>query len=413
MGNGRLRSTVSYIVNSPCVIFAIAVIARVVILFQLLPAKSWTYFYRYNEPSHIAWALASGYGYSAPWPNTPVAPTAQQPPLYPMMLAGIFKLAGSYSYSALWIAGGINAVVSAITAVLILRIGKQSLGASTGVLAAWVWSCWLYEMVSTVRLWESSLAALLLATGLLMLPGLVDSLRLWRWVLFGGLVGISALTNTTLLAVFPFFWLWLWITYRRRGLPCSRQLWLSVAICILTLLPWTIRNYTTFHRLMPVRDNFGLELWVGIELGPGKPGALLTRLFPVDFPLSDPGEYNRLGELAFMESRLHLALNFIRQHPFQYIGFVGSRIVRYWTEPKDTVWPAVSLLAWIGLLLALKRRGLDGMPYAIVLVMFPLVYYLTHTFPTYRYPMEPEMLILASYAGVSLAEKLGKHTASR
>jgi hypothetical protein len=139
----------------------------------------------------------------------------------------------------------------------------------------------------------------------------------------------------------------------------------------------------------------------------------LTRLFPVDFPLSDPGEYNRLGELAFMESRLHLALNFIRQHPFQYIGFVGSRIVRYWTEPKDTVWPAVSLLAWIGLLLALKRRGLDGMPYAIVLVMFPLVYYLTHTFPTYRYPMEPEMLILASYAGVSLAEKLGKHTASR
>jgi 4-amino-4-deoxy-L-arabinose transferase-like glycosyltransferase len=413
MKSSRLLQVVLRVVSDPRVIFLIAVIARVVVLFQLLPTKAWIYFYRYNEPSHIAWALASGYGYSAPWPNTPVAATAQQPPIYPMMLAGIFKLAGTYSYSALWIAGGINAIVSAITAILILHIGKQSFGALTGVLAAWVWSCWLYETVSTVRLWESSLAALLLAVGLLMLPGLADSLRLWRWVLFGGLVGISALTNTTLLAVFPFFWLWLWVAYRRRGLSCSRQLLLSVALCILTLLPWTIRNYETFHRLMPVRDNFGLELWVGIELGPGKPGAVLTRLFPVDFPLSDPAEYNRLGELAFMESRLHLALNFIRQHPSQYIGFVGTRIVRYWTEPKATAWPWVSLLAWIGLLLALKRRGLNAMPYAIVLVTFPPVYYITHTFPTYRYPMEPEMLILASYAGVSLAQKLGKLTASR
>jgi hypothetical protein len=391
----------------------IAVIARVLVLFQLLPSKAWAYFYRYNEPSHIAWALVSGYGYSAPWPNTPVAPTAQQPPLYPMMLAGIFKLVGTFSYAALWIAGGINAVVSAITAVLIFYIGKRWFGTPTGALAAWVWSCWEYEAVSTVRLWESSLAALLLTIGLLMLPGLADSLRLRRWVLFGGLAGIAALTNTTLLAVFPFFWLWLWVTYRRRGRSCSTALLLSVGICILTLLPWTIRNYAAFHRLMPVRDNFGLELWVGIELGPGRPGAVLTRLFPVDFPLSNPTEYNRLGEMAFMDSRLQLALNFIRQHPTEYLGFVESRIVRYWTEPKDTAWPAVSLLACMGLCLALKRKGLDAMPYAIVLVMFPLVYYITHTFPTYRFPMEPEMLILASYATVSLAEKIGKPTASR
>jgi hypothetical protein len=409
MKSARLYQIGVRVVSDPCVVFAVAVIARVVVLFQLLPAKAWIYFYRYNEPSHIAWALASGYGYSAPWPNTPIAPTAQQPPLYPVMLAGIFKLAGIYSYRALWIAGGINAVVSAITAVLILQIGKRSFGALTGALAAWVWSCWLYEAVSTVRLWESSLAALMLVVGLWMLPELAKSLRPWRWLVFGTLAGMSALTNTTLLAVFPFFWLWLWASYRRQGLSCNKMLLASVALCVLTLLPWTMRNYATFHRILPVRDNFGLELWVGIELGPGKPGAALTRLFPVDFPLSDPTEYNRLGELTFMESRLHLALNFIRQHPYEYLGFVKTRLARYWTEPKDTAWPVVSLLAWIGVLFALKRKGLDAMPCAIVLIAFPVVYYITHTFPTYRYPMEPEMLILASYAGVSLAQKLEKH----
>jgi hypothetical protein len=147
---------------------------------------------------------------------------------------------------------------------------------------------------------------------------------------------------------------------------------------------------------------------VGIELGPGKPGAVLTRLFPVDFPLSNPTEYNRLGEIAFMESRLDLAKDFIRQHPYQYLGFVKSRFFRYWTEPAGTAWTAISLLAWAGAFLALKRRGLSAVPYLVVLVMFPGVYYITHTFPTYRYPMEPVMLLLASYAGVSLVERIGE-----
>jgi 4-amino-4-deoxy-L-arabinose transferase-like glycosyltransferase len=389
------------IAESPGVVFLVALTMRVWVLSQLLPEKAWQYFYRYNEPSHIAWALASGFGYSSPWPNTPVAATAQQPPIYPLLLAGIFKLAGVYSYRSLWIATGLNAVISAITAVLILKLGKRMFDRPTGILAAWVWACWLFESASTVRLWESSLAALFLAIGLMLLPELAVSLRCWRWLFLGVLTGIAALTNTTLLSIFPFFWVWLWIKYRRQGRSCSKMLLASIALCILTVLPWTIRNYITFHRLMPMRDNFGLELWVGIELGDGKPKAVITRLFPRDFPLSDPTEYNRLGEIAFMDSRGRLARDFIREHPGEYAHFVGSRMVRYWTEPAGTSWATVSLLAWLGILLALKRKGLDAMPYAIVLVMFPLVYYITHTYPTYRHPMEPQILLLAAYAAVS------------
>lgn len=400
--------TVLRIAESPTVVFLVALTMRLWVLSQLLPEKAWQYFYRYNEPSHIAWALASGFGFSAPWPNTPVAPTAQQPPGYPLLLAGIFKLAGIYSYRSLWIATGLNAVISAITAVLILKLGKRMFGANAGILAAWVWACWLFESASTVRLWESSFAAVFLAIGLMLLPELAASLRPWRWLCFGLLTGVAALTNTTLLAVLPLFWVWLWIKYRRQGRSCNRMLLASIALCVLTLLPWTIRNYTTFHRLMPMRDNFGLELWVGIELGDGKPKAVITRLFPRDFPLSDPSEYNRLGELAFMDSRGQMAREFIREHPGEYAHFVASRFVRYWTEPAGTSWAMVSLLAWLGTLLALKRKGLDAMPYAIVLVMFPLVYYVTHTYPTYRHPMEPEILLLAAYAAVSSLESLAK-----
>jgi hypothetical protein len=195
---------------SPRAVFLVALIARLWALSQLLPANAWRDFYQYNEPAHIAWSVVSGYGYSSPWANTLVMPTAQQPPVYPYLLAGIFKFAGVYSYRSLWIAVGLNAVFSALTAVVILKIGKRTFGPSTGVLAAWIWACWIYEAVVSIRLWESSLSALLLAVALLLLPGLAVSIRPRLWLVFGALAGVAALANTTLLSVFPFFWLWLW-----------------------------------------------------------------------------------------------------------------------------------------------------------------------------------------------------------
>jgi hypothetical protein len=391
-----LRRSLLRIAESQGVVFFVALTIRVWVLSQLLPQKAWDYFYRYNEPSRIAWALVSGFGYSSPWPSTPLLPTAQQPPVYPVLLAEIFKLAGAYTYRSLLIAVGVNAVLSSLTAVMILRLGKRDFGSLAGVLAAWVWACWMYEAAVAVRLWESSLSALLLMCTLLMLPRLkAPSLPLW--LLFGFLAAVASLTNTTLLSVFPFFWVWLLVSYRQRGKSCFTMLLASVGIFILALLPWTIRNYETFHRLMPVRDNFGLELWVGNHQG-------VTHQYDSDFPVLDPSEYNRLGEVRFMESKRDIALQFIGQHPAEFLRLSARRCFKYWTEPGPVVWFLLSALAWSGMILALRRDGLDALPYLIILLIFPLVYYVTHTFPTYRHPTEPVLLLLAAYAVVNTLE---------
>jgi len=401
MQNASRIRVVLNLASSPVTVFVVALSARLGVLRQLLPGKAWSGFYEYNEFARIAWAVVSGYGYSSPWAHTTLAPTAVEPPIYSYLLAGIFRLAGSYSYASLWIAVALNAVLSALTAVLVLHIGKRDFGAPTGVLAAWVWSCWLYEAVVSVRLWESSLSALFLATALLILPILAESPRWSRWLLFGLLAGIAALTNTTLLSLFPFFWLWLWILYRRRGRSCGKVLLASIGVCILTLLPWTIRNYETFHRLMPVRDNFGLELWLGNHEG-------VTRLFDTDFPLRNPGEYNRVGELRFMEEKREIALAFIRQHPGEFLRLSAGRFFRYWTAPEIATWLPVSALAWTGMMLAVWRKGLEAVPYSIILLVFPLIYYVTHTFNSYRHPTEPAMILLAGYATVTALQALGR-----
>jgi hypothetical protein len=245
----------------------------------------------------------------------------------------------------------------------------------------------------------------LLMISLLMLPKLAKTISPQPWLLFGTLVVVAALTNTTLLSVFPFFWLWLWIRYRRHGQSCTQVLLASLAICVLGLLPWTIRNYTVFYRPIPIRDNFALELWTGIELDSLKAGAAANGLFPRDYPLSDPTDYNRLGELGFMESRSRMAMQFIRQHPSEYLRTVAIRCLRFWSEP-EAAWILISVLAWLGAILYFTSKRLDALPHGVVLVTFPVVYYVTHTFPTYRHPIEPVMLLLASYAAVRLGQMI-------
>jgi len=393
----RLTRVTWKLVESPAVIFVIAVSMRLWTAGQLLPERAGPYFYRYNEPARIAWALVSGHGYSSPWPNTPLLPTAQQPPGYPLLLAAIFRVFGAYSLSSLWTAVSLNAIFAALTAIAIVRIGGATFSAPVGVLSAWIWACWLYEAAVSIRLWESALSALWLTISLLFLPVVAASTRVSRWLLFGLLAGVAGLTNTTLLALFPFFWLWLWIRGRALGRSCHRWLLASVAMCVLVVTPWTIRNYVVFHRLMPMRDNFGLEFWVGNH----------EVTDHSQFPLSNPAEYNQLGELPFMETKRQVALQFIRQHPREFWRLSLERVGRFWSEPEGSAWPWISLLAWLGVLLAVRRKGVNAVPYLVVLLVFPLVYYVTHTFPTYRHPIEPVIVLLAAYAAASAAKIVG------
>jgi 4-amino-4-deoxy-L-arabinose transferase-like glycosyltransferase len=378
---------------SPALIFLFAWAARIRVLWQLLPAHAWINFYPWNEPSRIAWAVVSGFGYSSPWAGTKLAPTAALPPVYPLLLAGIFKIAGPYSLFSLWIAASLNALFSAFTAVLILRLGKRDFGEATGILAAWIWSLWLYEAVVSVRLWESSLGAMILAATLLWLALLRDSQRLLEWISFGVLAALAFSTNTSLLAVFPAFWLWLWVAHKGRGQHFLRNWLLSTAVAILCLVPWTVRNYRVLHRVIPLRDNFGLELWIGNHRG----DAAAPQFLP-DLALFDPTLYNQLGEIAFMERKRQMAWQFIRQHPGDFLRRSGARCLRYWSAPDGTPWPLVSLLAWAGLFVLCWRKKTAAVPYAVVMVFFPLVYYATHSVATYRHPIEPVVMLLAVYA---------------
>src|ERR1019366_2783266 len=117
-------------------------------------------------------ALVSALGFSSPYAGAPTAPTAQQPPLYPLMLAGIFKLFGIYTVASAWTAVLVNVLAGAVTAVLLYFVGRLHFGETVGILAAWLWVLpWMYQTNAfSVSLTNAYLAALGLTALFLLVP---------------------------------------------------------------------------------------------------------------------------------------------------------------------------------------------------------------------------------------------------
>jgi len=353
-----------------------------------------------NEPSNIAAALASGLGFSSPYANVPIAPTAQQPPLYPLLLAGIFRVFGIRTVEAAWAAVVINILAGAVTAVLLYYVGKLHFGETVGILAAWLWVLpWMYRAIAfSVSLSNAYLAALGLTALFLLVARVLEADR--GWFVLGIYCGVLVLLQPALLTIVLVYGGGLALSKAR-----SPRMWIAVAGLLLAMTPWTVRNYVTFGRFIPLRDNFGLELWLG-----NRPGMQGTVDFSGDFPDHDASGYVRLGEMGFMDEKLDAAREFIRSDPAGFAGRTLRRMVEFWYVPYSFPGIVVSVLGWLGAVLAV-RKGRDGWVWVSVLAVFPLVYYLTHNFPLYRHPIEPVIILLGAYCiveGIAQAKAYAK-----
>ncbi|HEX4543992.1 MAG TPA: hypothetical protein VH114_12550, partial [Candidatus Acidoferrum sp.] len=182
---------------------------------------------------------------------------------------------------------------------------------------------------------------------------------------------------------------------------------------------WTVRNYVVFHRLVPLRSNFPLELYIGNN------NNYATRQFVWPPRITKEREllrYFQLGEMAFMDEEMRKALDFIRAHPKIELELTAKHFVAFWTglpEPVQSFFSTDSLLvrmllvcntvAGIGGLLGMAvliwKRSVYAFPAAAYPVVFPWVYYVTHPNLRYRHPIDPVVLLLVAIAVGSLFKK--------
>ncbi len=358
------------------------------------------------EMGRIARSLALGHGFSSPF-LTDTGPTAWEAPLYPFLTAGIFKIFGVYSRASALVMLTINSVFSALTCIPIFLIARRSFGWRVASWSAWFWALFPYTMYWASRwVWETSLSALLLATLLWLTMELGRSGTLRRWAVWGLLWGVAALTNPALMSLLPFAGIWICYRlarqHRRWLLPAA----MSAIIFWAVIGPWTIRNYEVFHRFIFIRDNAGAELRMGN--GPGAAGLWMWWLHPTANVLQFQ-KYRQMGETAYIQHRQAEAMAFIGQNPTRFLGLTLTRFFYFWDDTpggsqhwvsdlaRNSLFLTSSVLAFLGLGLAIKRRKPGRWLFAFLLLAYPIVYYVVFPHPRYRHPIEPELVILAAY----------------
>ena len=366
------------------------------------------------EMGRIGRSIALGHGFGNPF-NETTGFTAWEPPLYPYLVAAVFKLFGVYSHASALVLLSINSVFSGLTCIPIFLIAKRCFSEKVAVWTSWLWALLPSVMYWCTRwVWETSLAALLLAV-IFWFALTLEEKDGWKpWLRFGLLWGVSALTNTSLLAFLPASGLWPWYRRHEEGKRSLGGVLLAAVVFLFCIMPWLVRDYQTFGQFVFVRSNFGAELRLGN--GPGANGTWMEYLHPSQ-NIYEMRRYRELGELAYVAERKREAMAFIREDYVRFAGLSVKRFIYYWgglprlsENPalapfKDSVFLASSVLAFWGLGRALRQRKPGAWLFLWLILSYPTIYYFVFPHPRYRHPIEPELGILIVYV---ISEAKGK-----
>ena len=356
------------------------------------------------ESSNVSRSLAAGQGFSNPY-SCVTGATAHLAPVYPYLVSLVYRAfpPGNSRELARYIFSA--TIASLIYALLPWLAVKLRLKPGVGMLAGLVGAAVpLFFWVEVISEWEQPLLTLLLLVALGLFADLFGSIGLRPAIAAGVAWGAAILTAPTVLPVFIgalVAWLWHW----RRSLPLLRRPIAALFVpMILLILPWTIRNYVTFHEFIPIRGSAGMQLSMSFNpLARATFDEDATHGAFVNYPYISVRvcqKFAKWGEVAMNQRYQQEAVEWIRANPGRTARLIAERFVAFWemsvpSRIKTAASWLLAVLALLGLGLCLRQRALAGTLTGLVLLMYPLAYYLNTYETRYRYPLHPFMLLLA------------------
>ena len=402
------------------VIFLVAVTLRVT--YNLTVARDYTPLHDAAEYNNMALNLFRE-GCLCIYPHIP---TTVRPPIFPLFLANVYALTG---YDPLHARLALS-VVGALTCLLVADMARLLMGRRVGVVAGliaatypqlFIWDAWLYS---------ESLAIFFFALCCYLCMRLEKRHRWWMWLGVGVVFGFAALVRPNgiyaLLAVFAMVALAVVLreTPWRRG---ALQMGALTLGCMLVLLPWVARNFvvtggafvpfTTVSGIVVAGSyndvSFSDPVWNGGWVNPLQvpaDAATMERFPNICDARCEVARDNAANQLGVHWAQTHLRdlprLFYRRMKSFwRPAAPPGEAGMPVW-RPFASAYPtAVILLAFLGMVVALRRRwrvALLPLLFAAMVVAGGLLFYGS---PRMRAPMEPMLVVFAAVGVVWLVER--------
>jgi hypothetical protein len=201
-----------------------------------------------------------------------------------------------------------------------------------------------------------------------------------------------------------------------------------LGVAILTASPWIVRNAVVIGTPQ-IRSNLGVEVFVGNN--DGATGPFNGRIHPAYDP-EEAQRYRSMGELAYSRDAMARGTAWIREHPGRFTRLTLERIQRFWLGPNPArpivlgsgaelerdwmgwlKWLTHGLMGALAIAGAITWKGRPGSRTVMrgSLLLFPLVYYVTHVFERYRFPLEPLVTLSAAVLLLRLVRALRRRGA--
>jgi 4-amino-4-deoxy-L-arabinose transferase-like glycosyltransferase len=359
----------------------------------------------------LARSLLAGRGYSFTenwYPFTPAnTPTAHWSFLYPVYLAGIYAVTGHSALVARLVQGLLG---GALICLLVYLIGRRVADEATGLVGAALAAVYGYYIYYNVALMTETFFIVLILLSLYLSLELKEDPTPIRWAGLGFSLGLAALLRQTVLLFVPFLLFWLFMELRARDI----RWWyfaIPIAIIILLISPWTLRNYRVYHHFLPLNSNAGYALYASSNPNLGTDWRNDLVVVPV------PEELAGQNEAELDRALTRKGIQFILADPGRYLRLTLDKTLEYFK-----FWPSnesgrtsnlVRVLSFglylpfmlLGLYLSFSRWRAFALLY-LFMVIHTGIYLLTWPAPRYRLPVDAVLMVFAGLAVVVLARQL-------
>ena len=338
--------------------------------------------------------------YGNPFEPHETGPTAANPPLYPILLAGLIKIFGEPGFVrvALLLNIVLNAAIAAsLPRLLEIVCADWRPGVAAGGL--WILAMRLMPQWDTTSTVAGLIAVFIIGAREVERgkPGL------WSGLLAGS---VTLLNPSTVLILAP------WVAYllksrgvtRRQGTRYAAVLLVMVAVCN---TPWVARNYRVWGAPV-LRTNFGYTLYCSNNdcASPSLFASSESGCYWRTHPSGSAQEIalmQQVGEYAYDRDRNQATRQWIKDHPRRFAELTAARAVEFWF-PDPGANPRTNYAIWLitalsipGLFLLLRSRAPIA-PWLIAShVLYPTVFYIVVSCDRYRLPLLWASLIPAGY----------------
>jgi 4-amino-4-deoxy-L-arabinose transferase-like glycosyltransferase len=358
----------------------------------------------------LARSLLAGQGYrfTEHWyPFTPAnTPTAHWSFLYPLYLAGIYRLIGYHPLGARLFQGIVG---GALMCLFIYLIGRRIVSERVALLGAGLAAVYGYFIYYSVALMTETFFIVMVLLSLLVSLQLKDEPSLARWILLGLSLGVATLIRQTILLFAPVLFVWLFWELKGRI-----RLWhfvVSLGMIVLLITPWTMRNYHVYRQFLPLNSNAGYALYASNHPHLGTDWRNENIVVPV------PEELAGQNEAAINHALLRKGIGFVLEDPGRYLWLILDKALEYFQFWPSSQSSSISNLARVlsfglympfmllGLLLSLSHWR-NYIPLYLFATVHTGIHLISWPSIRYRLPVDAVLMLFAGLAVLTPVRRL-------